>query len=515
LPDNPRASAQVRRQRALLLVLVFVGGLTSLGVEFAAARLLAPYFGTSLYIWGILIGLILIYLTAGYYLGGRLADRNPSPLLLYRLTAVAGFAVGLIPITSRPILRFAQLGFAQFSIGIVVGSLLAVILLFALPVVLLGFVSPFVIRLRIEQVDRAGNAAGAVYALSTLGSILGTFIPVFWLIPTFGTRPTIYVLAFMLLLVSVAGLWPHHRAYIALLVIVGVLAVLPQRGVKAADYGTLVYETESAYNYIQVLRDGTRVDLALNEGLAVHSIFDPTTSITNGPWDLFLLAPYFGTGRPPERTAIIGLAAGTIAKQYTQAFGPLPIDGVEIDPKIVEVGRRFFAMDEPNLHVVVQDGRYFLATTDERYDVIALDAYRQPYIPFYLTTREFFAEARRHLRPGGVVAVNAGRTRTDYRLVNALAGTLRSLFAHVYVIDTPDRFSNSLIYATDAPTTLEEFRERGQTAGTAPAPLGPVAVRALRDGNARVAEPGPVFTDDLAPVERLIDQIILGFIRGT
>jgi hypothetical protein len=114
-----------------------------------------------------------------------------------------------------------------------------------------------------------------------------------------------------------------------------------------------------------------------------------------------------------------------------------------------------------------------------------------------------------------VVAVNAGRTRTDYRLVNALAGTLRSLFANVYVIDTPDRFSNSLIYATDAPTALDEARDRLLAAGTAPAPLGPVAVRALRDGKPRVAEPGPVFTDDLAPVERLIDQIILGFIRGT
>jgi len=513
LADNHRAQYRFRWPDALLLVLVFVGGLTSLGVEFAAARLLAPYFGTSLYIWGVLIGLILIYLTAGYYLGGRLADRHPSATLLYRLTAIAGFAVGLIPLVSRPILRFAQLGFAQFSIGIVVGSLLATVLLFALPVVLLGFVSPFVIRLRIERIDRAGNAAGAVYALSTLGSILGTFVPVFVLIPTFGTRPTLYMLALALLVTSVAGLWPRHRAYALLPVIVAVLSVLPLHGVKAADYGTLVYETESAYNYIQVLRKGTRVDLALNEGQAVHSVYDPASSITGGPWDLFLLAPYFGSGRPPERTAIIGLAGGTVARQYTAAFGPVAIDGVEIDPKIVEVGRRFFAMTESNLHVVVQDGRYFLATTDQRYDVIAVDAYRQPYIPFYLTTREFFEQARQHLLPDGVVAVNAGRTATDYRLVDALAGTLRTLFRQVYVIDAT-AYTNTLVFATDAPTSLPEFQQRVRDVTTARDPLGMVATRALEQGRPRPAPRGPVFTDDLAPVERLIDQIILGYIRG-
>ncbi|HYS30472.1 MAG TPA: fused MFS/spermidine synthase, partial [Candidatus Limnocylindria bacterium] len=196
-------------RRELLLVLVFVGGLTSLGVEFAAARLLAPFFGQSLFIWGTLIGLILIYLTVGYYVGGRVADRWPDPRLLYRITTVAALALGLIPLVARPILSFSQQGFAQLSLGIVVGSLLSVIVLFAVPVTLLGIVSPFAIRLRIHDVLTAGNAAGAVYALSTLGSILGTFIPVFWLIPSFGTRPTIFILAIGLGIVSGVGLWAY------------------------------------------------------------------------------------------------------------------------------------------------------------------------------------------------------------------------------------------------------------------------------------------------------------------
>ena len=501
--------------RVLLLVLVFTGGFTSLGIEFAAARLLAPFFGQSLFIWGTLIGLILIYLTVGYYAGGRLADRHPDPVLLYRLALVASVATGLIPLISRPILAFSQVGFSQLSLGIVVGSLISVIVLFAVPVILLGMVSPFAIRLRIEDVRTAGNAAGAVYALSTLGSILGTFTPVFWLIPSYGTRPTLEILAVLLAAVCALGLWGYRRRLYALVPLaLIVLALLQQQaGIRPAAYGHRVYEAESAYNYIQVVQDGTRTDLVLNEGHAVHSIYDPTTLYTHGPWDDFLLAPLFGSGRPPERVAIIGLAGGTVARQLTAIDGPVQIDGVELDPAIVDVGRRYFQMTEPNLHVIVADGRYWLATTQARYDMIAVDAYRQPYIPFYLTTREFFSQARDHLRPGGVVAINAGRTSSDYRLVNALSGTLSAVFKHVFVVDVGSGFGNSLIFATDSPTSLSQFKARASSEPNTL--LRPIAADALESGNVRQARPnGIVFSDDLAPVERVIDEIILGYIRG-
>src|SRR5947209_19452367 len=238
----------------LLLPLAFTGGLTSLGIEFAAARLLAPFFGQSLFIWGTLIGLILIYLAIGYYAGGRIADRRPDPRLLFKLTAAAALWAALIPLISRPILSLAQTGFAEVSVGLVLGSLMSVIVLFAAPVILLGMVSPFVIRLRIRQLETAGNAAGAVYALSTLGSILGTFLPVFWLIPTYGTRPTIFVLAFLLGAISTAGLYEpgRRRFYLLLPVAIVVLALLSGGAIRAANYGTRVFEPESAYNYIQV-----------------------------------------------------------------------------------------------------------------------------------------------------------------------------------------------------------------------------------------------------------------------
>src|SRR5258708_8826434 len=186
----------------LLILLVFVAGACSLAVELAASRLLAPYFGTSLFVWANLIGLILLYLTIGYYLGGRLADRFPRPGLLYILTTVAAFLIGLIPFISRPILSWSLSSFATYSISVFYGSLVSVILLFAIPMILLGCVSPFAIRLRVEQVGKSGRTAGQLYAISTAGSILGTFLPVLWLIPTYGTYNTFLIFTVSLLLVS-------------------------------------------------------------------------------------------------------------------------------------------------------------------------------------------------------------------------------------------------------------------------------------------------------------------------
>src|SRR5437667_11580887 len=190
----------------LLILLVFVAAASSLAVELSASRLLAPYFGTSLFVWVNLIGLILLYLSIGYYLGGRLADRYPRPEVLYTLTISAAFLISLIPFLSKPILLWSQSAFATYSVGVFYGSLVSVILLFAIPMILLGCVSPFAIRLRIEQVGKSGRTSGQLYAISTAGSILGTFLPVLWLIPTIGTYRTFLVIAVTLLLVSLLGM---------------------------------------------------------------------------------------------------------------------------------------------------------------------------------------------------------------------------------------------------------------------------------------------------------------------
>jgi spermidine synthase len=518
----------------LLILLVFVSGASSLAVELSASRLLAPYFGTSLFVWANLIGLILLYLTIGYYIGGRLADRYPRPEVLYTLTIVAAFLISLIPFLSKPILQWSQSSFASYSVGVFYGSLLSVILLFAVPMILLGCVSPFAIRLRIERLGKSGRTAGQLYAISTAGSILGTFLPVLFLIPTIGTYRTFFSIAVALLLVSIIGLAStrfdspvSRRRKVSssllpiLLLIPMALSVLTIQGpIKAADGsnggGVLITERESVYNYIQVVKVGDETQLILNEGVGIHSIYNPNSILNGGPWDYFMIAPYFNN--PPftqdqvRKVAIIGLGGGTAVGEFTAAYGSIPIDGVEIDGTIVNMGRQYFHMNEPNLHVVLQDGRYFLQTRSQKYDVVAIDAYQQPYVPFQFTTKEFFQEVRNHLTPTGVMVINAGRTNTDFRLVEALAQTMHSVFPNVYIIDTA-RFANSMIIATNSPTSLNNFMINASNL-TNPL-LQSVARESIASGNIREEHSRTVyFTDDRAPVEQLIDQIILGAVEN-
>lgn len=513
--------ARTRLSNLMLLAVVFVGGASVMTVEMSASRLLAPYFGTSLFIWANLIGLVMVYLTLGYWLGGRLADRYPRASVLYGVTATAGFAVGLIPLISRPILSWSLNGLAGYQVGIFYGSLIGVILLFSVPLLLLGFVSPFAIRLRSTAVASAGGTAGAVSALSTLGSILGTFIPVFFLIPYIGTAATLYIASVTLLVLSITGLLvagvmrPVAIYGVMLLAILALALFIPRGIIKPSSYGDLLYEKESAYNYIQVVQSGGDVRLVLNEGLAFHSIYNPDRVLTGGPWDYWLVAPYFNQGFRPsdmKSMAMIGSAAGTAARIFTTVYGPLPVDGVEIDPEIVDAGRRYFALDSIKSNTTyVQDGRTFLQTDgrDKKWTVIGIDAYRQPYIPFHLTTKEFFEEVRSHLTPDGAVMINAGRTQSDTRLVEALANTMLQVYPNVYVIDVPT-MRNSMVVGTNKPSRIENFAENARFAQNPL--LKTVFDVSLQRGNLREVKPqagGIVFTDDRAPVEEVINQMIL------
>ena len=369
--------------------------------------------------------------------------------------------------------------------------------------------------------------AGGVSALSTLGSILGTFIPVFILIPRIGTAATLYTAAVLLLVFSIFGLLAQGSVrpavvYGAMLAAVVALALFAPRGLvrEPAPGKELLYERESPYNYIQVVRQGTRVSLVLNEGHATHSVYDPNALLTGGPWDYWLIAPYFSKYFSPgdlESMAMIGSAAGTAAHQYSVVYPDVHVDSVEIDGDIVEAGKRFFALGSlTNNTNYVQDGRTFLKTDgrDKKWTVVGIDAYHQPYIPFHLTTREFFQEVSDHLTEDGAAMINAGRTSTDLRLVDALANTMLQVFPNVYVIDTPSR-SNSMVIGTKSPTRIENFAENAARV-TDPV-LKQVFAAALDRGNIREVKPNPeviVFTDDRAPVEEVINQMILGVVSG-
>jgi spermidine synthase len=500
--------------KAFLIILVFVGGMTSLALEMSASRLLGAYFGTSLYIWGCLIGMILLYLTVGYFIGGRVADRHPSGRVLCTITTIAAIAILIIPFASKPILSWSITAIAQISVSTFLSSLIGTILLFAIPVTLLGLISPFAIRLMIKDIGRSGRMSGSFYAISTVGSLLGAFLPVLWLIPTFGVRRTILIFGVLLFAASLWGLRPKIRpAFILALLVL----FIPLDSLKSIP--NLTYEKESPYNYIQVTQqsDGTR-QLILNEGQAIHSIYypDPNRILTGWYWDYFLAAPYFHTDMQPSnvhRVGIIGLAAGTIAHQFTKAYGPsVQIDGAEIDPDIVDVGRKYFGMNEPNLHVYTEDGRTFLSTTHQSYDVVAIDAFDQPYIPFQFTTREFFTQVRDHMTDTGTVVLNTAHTAHDYRLVQAFVNTMKLVFPSVYTFNVPNTF-NTEIMATKEPTSIATFQKNlarfppEETLGQVASEVLPV----VKEG--KWENGGIVFTDDRSPIEQITDQLLLNYLQ--
>ena len=508
-------------QRKYLHFAVFASGMTTLAVELSASRLLGGVFGVSNLVWASIIGLILIYLTAGYFLGGWWADRSPNPGTLYTILIWGAFTAGLVPLVSRPVLTAAANAFDQLEIGVLAGSFTAVLVLFSIPITLLGTISPFAIRLAIVKPEEAGRVSGRIYAISTLGSFLGTFVPVLLLIPLIGTTMTFMVFSGFLLLVAFVGLWqvagwqrliywlwmPLLLAYLALL--------WANRPVK--ETAGQIYETESAYNYIQVLEFGEARILRLNEGQGEHSRYHPENLDYRGPWLQFLAAPFFNT--PPHdpeqvsRMAVVGLAAGTTSRQASEIFGPIPIDGYEIDPAIIEVGRTYFDMNQPNLNAIPQDGRIGLRDSEYRYSIIALDAYRPPYIPWHLTTQEFFTIVHDHMTEDGVLVVNVGRAPGDRRLIDALVGTISTVFPSVYVMDLPDTF-NSLIYATVQPTLsvnlAANLRHLLESEGVHPLLIESVT-RTLNNLR-QTPDSQVVFTDDLAPIEFITNNMVLEFV---
>lgn len=527
-----------------LSLLVFTVGAVILAVELSAARLLDPWFGNSQIVWTALIGLILLYLALGAWLGGRLADRFPSVQALLSLTSLAAVGVALIPAISPAALRLAAVGLADFLPGLLAGTLAGVMLLFSLPMILLGAVSPWAVRLAVTDLEQTGAVAGRLYGLSTAGSILGTFLPVLVLIPTFGTRWSFYILALILLLVSlVSGLILLGWRRWLLLPLIGILLTLglawatdtgQVRGnVGAERFGELIHEEESLYNYIAVWRWGTEYHLKLNEGVGIHSVHHPDIFLSQGIWDYFLLAPLFrpAPSSPQAEEAawvrgeilVIGLAAGTVPALFDRVYGPQPITGVELDPRIIEVGRDFFQMKQPNLTPVAGDGRRWLMQQppDRRFDLILVDAYRPPYIPFHLTTQEFFGLVAERLTEDGVVAINVGRTARNDALVQALSATLGRVFPSVHVVDEPgpaDALGNSLLVATRSPTSLADFQSH-VAHGIDALPPAFHAFARQSVAHARSLTPAdwanaPLLTDDRAPVEQIVHAIILDFVMG-
>jgi spermidine synthase len=501
-PARRGLAARADRRGPPLEVLVFVAGASTLGSEIAAARLMAPYFGASTIVWANTIAIVLVALAVGYWVGGRLADRHPHMSGLCLMVLAAAVLLALVPIAADPFLGLSIEAFDSYSLGAFAGSLLGVLALVALPVLLLGAVSPWAIRLRLARVEDAGRMAGTVYAVSTAGSLLGTFLSALVLIPQVGTQRTFMVFAVPLALVAAIGL---GRRWIVVPVVLSALIALPPDAVKARSGGRVVHETETRLQYARVveLGNGER-RLELNEGRAVHSLYRPESVLTGSVWDGYLVAPFAGLSRAPGRIAILGTAGGTTARAYARYFPRTRIDAVEIDGELFELAERWFGLrDRPELSRYAEDARPFLRRTEARYDAIFLDAYRQPYIPFHLASREFFTLVGDRLRPGGVVVVNVGHPEGSDALERTLSATLAEVFEHQ--VRDPIAPASTLLIASRRPVGRRNLE---RAAATLPRELGLLATATAR----RIAPPlggGDVYTDDRAPVEWLIDKSIV------
>jgi spermidine synthase len=327
------------------------------------------------------------------------------------------------------------------------------------------------------------------------------------LIPFLGTRRTFLVFALSLAVAAMLGL--ARRAVVAPIVFAGLL-VLPVGTIKAAEAGERVLdEAETEYGYARIVQrpDGDRW-MELNEGQAIHSLLPADGSyLTGGYWDEPLVLPFAADARsasdPPRRVAILGNAGGTTARAFGHYFPAARVDAVEIDGELTDLGRRWFDLRGPNLHTHTADARPFLRNSEGDYDLIVVDAYRQPYIPFYLTTREFFELSLERLAPGGMVVINVGHPESSSKLEQVLGATLTDVFAHV--LRDPVSPTNTMLVASDAALSARALADH---APELPTGLGPVAVATAARLAPRLPG-GRVYTDDVAPVEWLIDESIV------
>lgn len=493
----------------VLLALAFCGGMASLGGEIAAARLLAPYFGASTIIWANTIGVVLVALSVGYWYGGRLADRRPNVASLSKVVLVAAALLALVPFVADPFLEAVISAFDAIDAGAFVGSLLAVLLLLSIPMLLLGTVTPWALRLAIDDVARAGQIAGRLYAVSTLGSLAGVFLSALVLIPLVGTQRTFIVFGAMLAISAAVALRsPRAVAVPAVLLAALALPVGLTKG-DAEDGERVIAERETTYQYLRVTEEDGRRRLELNEGQATHSVYEADTVLTGGVWDGYLVLPQAVLDGSPQSVAMLGNAAGTVSRAYGRHHPDSRIDGVELDADVTEVGRELFELDSnPRLTTYDEDARPFLRRTDERYDAIFVDAYRQPYIPFYLATTEFFELVRDRLNPGGAVVLNVGHPPGQDALERTLTRTILTAFPHVRRWEIEDE--NTLLIASETEPTAARLLA---------ADIGVEGeLDSLQDeAVAGLGEPlsgGSVYTDDRAPVEWLIDASILRFATG-
>jgi len=488
---------------------VFVSGAVTMALELVGSRLLAPAFGDSIFVWGSLIGVVMASLAAGYYVGGRLADRRPSYASFSLITLTAGFFILLIPISSPLILEAVYYsGFGERY-----GPVLASLLLLGVPTTLLGMVSPYSIRMAAQSLYNLGGISGSLYSISTGGSIFGTFFTVFVLIPSFGIRQIVYSLGVVLILVSLIGFAWKDRLILALIMALLIAPSSLIEGAISTSSGTIVYRRDTPYNTLTVVDSPGRGVRTLFLNKMPHSAMylNGSNSAVFRYTDYFNLALLFNPGA--ERVLFIGGGGFSGPKQFLEYYPDVHVDVVEVDPEVVRAARDYFNVsDDPRLGVYTEDGRKFLDGAGF-YDVIVLDAYSKTYVPFHLMTLEFFQELREHLSGDGVIVSNliSSLVGDTSELLMAEYRTINETLPQIYLFRTRSGslsiVQNIILVATVSPTRLSpvSLEERTEDAPQRGATLARY-VGTLFESEG-LAGDSIVLTDDYAPTTKLLNPI--------
>lgn len=515
LVQRPHAESTAGSSHAAATVMIyaaaFITGAIVMSFEMLGSRYLNPYFGSGIYTWAALISTVLIALTAGYFLGGTLADRTASLAVLALTVIVGSLYLLALPSFAQAILEFVLAGVDDIRAG----SLLAALALMFFPVTFLGMYSPFAIRLLLRSAQRSGRVSGAVYGISTAGAIVGTLGTTFFLIPTIGSRAITLTLGALGLAAGLAllALARLHRPAGSVLVVVALAVSMAPAGradnlideavrasmLERAD-GRLAH-IETAYNDVFITK--RRHQLVMSFQLkgwdyteSVSNLLDPDDLPLRYAQVMTIATIYPETAR---KILMLGLGGGSISTYLGRFMPEAAITTVEIDPDVITAAKTYFGLRETErMRYRAGDGRVFLSRNDELYDLILLDAYRGGYVPFHLLTREFYTLVKQRLTPGGAAAFNV---HDGSKLYASTVKTLGEVFAALDLY--PSGVGEVIAVASASPLDPRTLERRAATLQERHGfrfPLPQILRRRLEQPRLQAVN-GDVITDDFAPAD--------------
>ena len=538
------------KKRWYMYITQFVSGMSVMAVELGASRLIAPYFSSSQIVWTIIIGSIMIAMAIGNFLGGKLADKHPSIGRLYFFMLLSGTWITLIPFLGRFVIAGITALFAMIvNSGLLIwASFFTCFILFIPPLLLLGMVTPSLIKYAQNEGSTSGRVVGILEALGTVGSILGTFLPTFLTIPTIGTAFTFLIFGVILFalgaLYFIVGWIDQGKAKkegqladeaapekkerkkdnvgksiaVSLCLLGTVLGgVLCSQSAFAFWDSKIIYTGESIYNYLQIRKDGDTRYFSTNVMFSFQSIIrDEGNTLTGAYYDYAMAAPMMVDDVSDKEldVLVLGMAMGAYGTQLEKFFPDYKfhITGVEIDDKMIELAKQYFFLPD-DIEMVCDDGRSYLAYSKKKYDVIMLDAYSGISVPFQMASKEFFTSVSDHLNDGGVVVSNINMIDNHPGSIDqALAETMKNVFPSVYSYTLGGGSSNRELFASNSSKMINNLSGRIST----------LSRKELQDpftkvqnGSEEITTSSICLTDDNADVELRSMSAIDGIIQDS